>query len=501
MTTITIYQGRNILFSKALESRITNLGAGLQAKLYKDGSVRLSNGNMQGDHLGTVFFDRIELRETRNSVPVVYGTKNECIPPRGAFRMRSKANLDALRAKASPDHFVYGGHQYKWPANLRTVSAFWDYPIRMHGMWEVLGERQPDSPGMRGIEPLSGFQSSAFDLIRRSDAMMNRTPLDCFDANGNMLLISQTVNDDRGWQKSTQIAGVQKALSSNIYDERRAPLDYNTGTCAYYADLLGLNRYDGELPSNQQHGVRTLAALIAAANCGDEIAIDDLAVYAHDCTLAVRSLSTPSTGAGGGYYGTRAACWRAWGWMHSAATTDLAHKFVEYSAINQMINGFGQRVPSTDPFSPTPASFGISANKQVAQVMEHDFWMFVLGSAGRLDLVRKGLVPIFESDFVKSHKYVPKFAVTGTDGHIATTVTEWAGTPGFSVWISLGVIAALDPSAADWKVWCLRINYPGKNRPASTLSELAGWMRQLDNSNVTRSQTVLLLAVLEAQGH
>lgn len=501
MTMITIFQGRNVLFSKALERTITNLGGGLQAKLYKDGSIRLSNGNMEGDRLGTVKFDRIEVRATRTSEPTVYGSGGECILPRHAFRMRSKANLDALRNKLSPETFTYGGHTYRFPANLRAVSAFWDYPLRHHGMWEVMGERQPDTGGMKGIEPLSGFQASAFDLVRRSDAIMNRTPLDCFDAQGNMWMTPQIVNDDRGWQESTQISQVQHLVNGQY-----RPLEYNEGECAYYDDLAGINRYDGELPSNQQHGIRTLAALIAAANCGDEIAKDDLAVYAHDCKLAVRTLSTPPAHVGSTYYGTRAAAWRAWGWMHSPETFDLARQFVKNFAIDQMFNGFAQRVPANSPFSPTPASFGIPNDREVAQIMEHELTLFIVGSFGRLDIVRQGLTQIFESNYVKTHKLVPKFAVTGTSGHIAPVVTEWAGDPGFSVWIALGAIAALDPTATDWKRWVLEISYPGKYdaagnpKPASSLAELAAWMRHFDEANITRSQTVMLLAVLESQG-
>lgn len=501
MTTITIFQGDNVLFSKVLEQKITNLGGGLQAKLYRDGSVRLSNGNMEGDRLGVVKFDRIEVKYPRSSLSTVYGNGNECILPRHAFRMRSKANLDALRNKLSPETFTYGGHTYRFPAHLRAVSAFWDYPLRHHGMWEVMGERQPDAPGMRGIEPLSGFQASAFDLVRRSDAIMNRTPLDAFKADGTMWFTTQVVNDDRGWQQTTQISQVQH-LVGGVY----RPLEYNEGVCAYQDDLAGINRYDGELPSNQQHGIRTLAALIAAANCGDEIAKDDLAVYAHDAQLYVNSLPTPAAHTGSNYYGTRSSAWRAWAWMHSPATFDLARKFVVDSAITQMFNGFAQNVPSTDPFSPTPASFGIAVNKQVAQVMEHDFWLYVVGSFGRLDIVRQGLTPIFESNYVKTHKLVPKFAVVGVNGHVVPAITEWAGDPGFSVWIALGVIAALDPNAADWKRWVLEISYPGKYdaagnpKCAGSLAELATWMRHHDESNITRSQTVMLLAVLESQG-
>jgi hypothetical protein len=61
-------------------------------------------------------------------------------------------------------------------------------------------------------------------------------------------------------------------------------------------------------------------------------------------------------------------------------------------------------------------------------------------------------------------------------------------------------MAALDPEAEDWKRWSCSIVYPGKNRPATNLQELATWMRHFDPSNITRSQTVMLLSVIEHLG-
>lgn len=501
---VSLMKSRSALLTKTCSPGFTYLGAGVGVKMNNAGDLRITNGVQDGDGLGGIFFDNIDVRETRSSGIRTFGAGKNYFMPRASYRIRSVETLAELEHRESPRTFTYGGKTYPFAASLRNVSAFWDYGIRPHGMWECMGERQPDTGGMKGIEPMSGFQASAQNLVRRSDAISNRTPLDCCDHTGKPLLVAQIVNDDRGYQKTTQITALCKLVDPhNPYNDNRLPVEWNAGSCSYHDDILGLNRYDGELPANQQHGIRTLAANIAAAKCGDVLAQDDLDFYANDGLLAQRQapvVDDAHVGLGSYYYGTRAAAWREWAWQHSALATAQAQAFVVQYVRALMGNGFVQNMASTGPWSPTPASFGIAANKNVTQIMEFDFTLFALGALGRLDLVRAGCQTIFESDFVKQHKYVPKYAVVAVDGNVVPHVTEWAGDPGFSVWILLGVIAALDPNAIDWKQWACAINYPGKGRPAGTLAELARWLREYDPSNVTRSQTVMLLSVLETLG-
>lgn len=426
--------------------------------------------------------------------------------PRASYRVRSVESERTLEHQESPSTFHYGGHTYPFAATLRGLSESWDYAYRWHGMWECVGERQSATGGMKGIEFLSGFQSSARGLIRASDAIGNRTPLDCCDSYGVPMLLPKISDgyDDRGWAKSTQIAKVCKPHSASIYDDRRIANEWNQGSCTYHDDILGYERDNGELPANQEHGVRTESKLLAAANCGDESARDDLDMYANDSLLAWPQppiVNSYLHGAGSAYYGTRSAAWRTRAWQLSQRTAAQANAFIPQFINAKMVNHFVQNVPATYPFSPTPIECGIAADKRVFQVMEHEISLCVLGDAGRLDLVREGCRAIFDSTFVRLNRYVPKFGVVAdSTGHIVSEVTEWAGGPGFFDWTLLGCLAALDPDATDWRTWACSINYPGKNRPATTLHELAGWMRTYDPSNVTRSQTVMLLSVVEYLG-
>lgn len=484
-------QGGGTLFSKTLSRGWNYIGASLGAFMFPSGNVRVTNGVCDGDGAGTIFHGGIELRDSRLSRPRRWGTGLDVLIPRGSYRLRHPS---APEPHDCPDFGYAGGPRIPFAPTLRTVSPWWTYQMRQSGMYQVMGERQRDTPGAKGIEPVSGFEIGPAALIVRSDAMMNRTPLDAFTRSGYLFSDSMTYSDDVGWAKSTQLAQFCLPLTSNMYDERRKPKEWNSGTCGYYADLAGfVNPYDSWLPSNAQHEVRTLAPVIAAANCDDEMAQADLDVIAWNGVLAVSHTPAAQPGQGSTYFGTRATSWRMWGWMHSTVSAGLASAHVGQTVVSQMPNGGFQRASYGAPFSPSPwDTYGLTRTKDVEATMERWITCHVLASAGMTETVRRSLAGVFDT-IVPGLGYVPKFVVVASDGSVVDTTHESVGPPDYFPWVALGALAALEPHADDWKAWALSIATPTQGKPTG-LKDLRDRLRK---EVLGRSQCVAMLSVLE----
>lgn len=512
---IQIRQRGRTLFDKVLDPGYQLLGAGLDARLTPSGHVRIGNGVMDGDKVGNVFVDEVIVKESRTSITPRnhWGKGGEVIQSRGSLRLRNPR----ARPPRAPIDFVFGSRHWSYAPLLRSVSPFADYPPQQTGSYEYVGDLQPDDGGMKGIEPCSGFQGDAAGLIRRMDASCNRMPLDAQwtigggipDPNHLLTLNGHSYSDDRGYAKSTMLTPFCVPASANQYDEHRLPKDWNTGTCAYYGFLLGLDRYNGLTPYNRQHAIRHTRTLIDAAACGDELAWIELDADATDARMAAPGPFMPTSigvlppwaGKGSSLHGTRAQTWRVWSWMHAPRYYSVANEAILAMVFAQMPNGGIQDDVNPGSFNPPPSAYGIATNKRVLATMEHFLAMHVLAVAGRLDAVRKGMAGIFNvlpAAFLRTNG-VPKFIVTSTNGNVTPVFTEWSVNPAlpnsdFAPWIGLGAIAALDPAAADWRVWCCSIPVPTFGRCAHDLTDLRTMLRAWQGG---RSQTVALLSVLE----
>lgn len=495
-------QGGGILFERNISRGWTYLGGSLGAWMTPHGSVRLTNGVCDGEWAGAVKHAGIELRESRLMPARKFGTGQDVLLPRGSFRMRHPKEP----APVASTTFAYAcGPRIPWSPTFASLGVWWEYPRMLSGMYPVTGERQRDTGGAKGIQPLSGFEWNSLGVVERSDAMMNRTPLDAFNVTGRPWIIPPgfDYSDDFYYGASTQLPQFAARVSTDQWDSRRKPRDWDgaPGSCPYYADLVGYpNPYNSWMPSNHQHAVRHLAPVIGAANRGDALSLIDLATLAHNGTMAQPFAPAVEPGKGSTYYGRREVAHRMLGWSNVPTYAALCQSHVDQTCAAQMPNGAIENLPYDSSLNPNPwDQLGLERTKRVVPTMEHFLTLNMLARAGKTAEVRKGLAGIFDVLPASVLAFgVPKFLVTQEGGEIRTTLHEGVGGSDFFPWLALGALAALDPAHPDWQRWALTIPVPKEeNRGGRRASDLRDLREMLRVWQGGRSQTVGLLSVLE----
>lgn len=488
-------QGGGALFQQELARGFNYLGGPVRAILTPAGNVHVGADVMDGDGAGAVHHAGIELREGRSKV--VFGGPGDVIQGRGSVRIRRVVELHD-----DPDFAYASGPRIPWAPSFRPLSVWWEYPKRMSGPYVVTGERQRDTGGAKGIQPLSGFEADSRGVVERSDAAMNRTPIGAFSRTGQpWSALDFDYSDDFAWSAATQLPQVCDRVSGDPWDGRRKPKAWNQGACAYLSDLCGWpNLYDSWICSNHQH-VRDLFPAIAAMNRGDDLAKIDVEMRAHNAWMAQPTTPAARAGEGSGYYGRRETAHRMLAWLHSERYSGMARAHIEQTCIAQMPNSAIENLTYDPNLNPNPwnALKMWPKHWRVMPTMEQWLTLNILARAGKRDAVHKGLAGIFDVlPQAVLNSGVPKFVVTQKGDVPERTFTAWAGDSDFFPWLALGALAALDPRHPDWQRWCLMIPVPREEnrggRRATSLRDLRDMLRVWQSG---RSQTVGLLSVLE----
>lgn len=397
------------------------------------------------------------------------------------------AFIEALRTGAVQP---YGGAQGRILPDLReTGCGFWRPPF--------LGGTDDQNGGGYGIEPISGYLRTPWDVIR-ADLVGERQRVWAVRASDGKPVEAPQVDAGgyhltRGWKKASKLPRFVVDVGG---DERRSK-HANAGSCPYEARLTGLDFYSGFVEHNGEHMIRATRFQKAAAMLwGDGPAKKRLAMYAQECLWAYPFAPAVTAGQGG-------VMGREYAWVIDcliAAGRKEAAPLVEAASIAQMANGqcmrrsYGSYNPVPDPWTPSPdVPNPFPASTDVASAKEGNYLAhsFILGAHPRN--ARKLLEKAFD-DAVANHNGVPpRDYGVGTKGGLAFEELDGRSNPSnFDHWIGLG--------AGAWAYGRAFLEKYGTKLPTPTQG-LATSMQDLKTKLAAeesgRSQCVAAMSALE----
>jgi len=475
----------------------------------RNGCIRLSNGVYDGAWVGGVYISHIEINGSRR------GNGREYLPPRSVLYLDTFGGARPGHATAG----VVGGVPVPFSqdaASMHRARGEATYTEALGDLWKVAGVPQPNPPGVEWIEPVCGWQMNGPFHWERHKATMGRTALDCLQAANGEPYRNPARNGyytgSRGWGKVTQLPRFA-ALNSDQYDDRRMPIDWNTGNCPYRDRLLGLNQYNGWLPSDDQHLGNTTASAKALDLVGWEPAQFDLSMIGWDCSYARDSIPATVAGQGSDFYGRRAVAWSIDTmrmdrqlFPRSRLLVDQtlkamtpAGQVMRVSEGSQAAQGFSPALWTAGPGVPDP----LPTSEDIGYTYELWLTAYALATHGEWRAVQKIVNGMFAASgvfpsIVKKRGYVPKGVAVGRkDGVAYPVIAAGAGIPDFMPSIGIGLLACQaiheGRNPKKYLEFGLLFSTPTQGK-ATTLIDLRNRLR---NEWGGRSQVVCLLSALE----
>ena len=415
---------------------------------------------------------------TQNGSLLTIGTGGEYIPVRGSLRIRW-----SYPSKA-PASVQYGPRRVNWsPLQRRDLITPLSLALvhpRETGMVPVFGERYVAPPGGSNRNSVSGWEQDARGMALRSDLVMNRMPIGCLDqeTGAPIKVWSPDYTLAVGMNKSGQLAEFSRAFA--VYDDARRPITTLPGECLYAPLLRGDNRDDSFVQFDGQHRGNAPGHVRAAAQCGDSIAIRDIEVLANDARMAKSDSSSIP-------FGCRDRAWRVDAFAHSRPNWQGGLYSALDTVANQGASGCFLRAPNGYPFSPNPwTEYGTPLDIDVDPTMERWLTCYALGMYGHVDAIRKAIHG--------SPWPAPKFLGVGRNQSevFPTWQGQW-GPPDYYGHLGIGVLAALDKTATDWREFALKQPTPD-GKSFANIAALRNGLRVAERG---QEQTAVLLAVLE----
>lgn len=288
----------------------THVAWSLGLKLLDNGDGALINGIGNADAAGGIFVNAIEV----DGVPLME-PGNHYLPPRCILPIRRSG---VRRDIVSDAHLPKQRAQWDATGNnlaAQVVSAiragiarpslgfFFD---RM-GPWfpNFSGLPQPGAVSGQGLEFLPGWERNSTYRLLLADHTMHHEALAYVDvATGQPLTSTKQPSYTlwRGYAKTTQLAEFCAPASLSPYDDNRRPRDVNSGTCAYYDTITGMNRYNGCLPDDIAHLNRAYRHSLAGWQVyGDPLCKMYLDLIAGDTALVWGHMPQVAIGQGAGW--------------------------------------------------------------------------------------------------------------------------------------------------------------------------------------------------------
>jgi len=379
-------------------------------------------------------------------------------------------------------------------------------------LWKLAGVPQAAPPGAERIEPVAGWQMNGAWFWEAHKAFMGRSAIDCLRKEDGEPFANpsrpQGYNNVRGWAKTTKLERFCQPFGDQ-YDDRRKPADVTDGTCPYRDMILGLNRDNGWLPSDDQHMGNSTWAGRALALIYWEPAMFDLKMFATDVGYSNPGAPKGTDHQGSNYFGRRGPAWAMQTLMYGGRSlVQVSKEMAEDTAESQMI-GSGQFMRLTEG---SPAAQGLSPSLWVGgpgmadplpttmdggYTYEHWLTLFGLAEHGHWREIAQAVEGVFESSVVKSKGYVPKgFAVAPRAGTPYRKLSQGAGGGDYLPLLGAGLMACKvlhdggDPTK--YLNYGLRIATPTQGKATS----LADLYNRGCNDWLGRSQLVPILSAL-----
>lgn len=445
---------------------------------------------------GELYLDRIEVTfdsavtgvlarsNWRTAGPVlVIGAGHEHMGPRANLNVRwAYSHRCPTQARYGPAvlHFT--------PAMKRNLFGPLSHSLtatRPTGMWAPFGDKQPDTPGGNGIAAIGGWEQDGAGFLLRHDLVMERMAIGYLDAATGEPVIAPPsyYGTVRGWGKTTQLDVFTNPVHG-LYDDTRKPLVTWAGTCPYRDLMLGVTRWDGYLPYDNQHLCRANTPVRAAAQCADPAAQMSLAMIAADCA----SGRPEALG-----FGTRERAWTIDAMNYWRTTHAKALALIDGNVHAQTQSGsimratFGSWQPSPSPWTvsetiPVPIATTVDVD---AVGLERMLTCHALALDNRTATIKRAM----DGAPWPLPKYV---GVAPHGGAPYSTYQTPVGHAGWEPWIALGAAAALNVEG--WQEHALTCPTP-QGHAAHTLKDLRDVLRA---ETVGQEQTVAILCVLES---
>lgn len=247
-----------------LHQPFTHIAWSLGVYLLENGDACIVNGVGNADKAGGVYVNSIKVDGVE-----LFEPGNHYLPPRCILPIRkSGVRRDVLHAEHLPKQ------RPEWDTKGNNIAAQTNTAIKAGlanpslgfffnrmGPWypNFSGQPQPGAVSGQGLEFLPGWERNSTYRLLMADHTMHHMALAYVDATTGKPL-THTQQPDytlwRGYAKTTQLAEFCIPASSSPYDDNRRPKDANTGSCAYYNTITGMDRYNGCLPDDIAHLIR-----------------------------------------------------------------------------------------------------------------------------------------------------------------------------------------------------------------------------------------------------